>query len=565
MLRELSIKNFAIIDDLNIRFDEGLTILSGETGAGKSIIVNAVNLLLGSRASSKMIRDGCDAAELFACFDVPETSKAAQIMAESGHDPSQGFLVRRIIAENDRHRIYINDRMATMQTLANITADLASISGQHAHQGLLKEETHLPILDRYGNLLSIVQKVTESHGKLLPLIKTLDEKKAKKESLEKEMDLLLYQAREIDEVDAGPNEDEALEQERMRLKNAETLKHSVYSAVESLHGADGAVIERLGQVRKDMEKAATMDNALSPQVQELSDHLFGLEDIVHSLRAYLGTLETESDRLVSVEARLDSINRLKRKYGGTLEAIRERRDEIQLRISDIDNLDDDIALLESHVREVYDDLAGRVRSLSHRRKEVAADFAEAVEKELAGLKMAGTRFCVDFSQSSASSRTSPWLRVDGQVLTGTGIDHAVFMIAPNVGESMKALSSIASGGELSRVVLALKAILAETDAVGTIVFDEVDAGIGGAVADLVGKKLDTLSRKHQLICITHLPQIARFGDHHYQIEKKVVGGRTTTTIRPMDQEERIEEIARMLGGEEITQTAMEHARSLVAP
>jgi len=563
MLKELLIKNFAIIDDLNIRFEGGLTILSGETGAGKSIIVNAVNLLLGSRVNARMIRDGYETAELSAFFDVPEGSSAAAIMAENGYDPKDGLLVRRIISGNDRHRIYINDRMATMQMLTSITADLASISGQHVHQGLLKEETHLTILDRFGGLSPRVRQVSDLHGKIVTLVQALQVLEEKKKNQDKQMELLRYQAAEIANADIMPGEDESLEKERLRLKHAESLHQSVFSAIETLHGADGAILEQLGEVRKNLEKAADIDDGLAAGVRSLSDHLFGLEDVTDTLRTYLGNLDTQADRLESVETRLDLINKLKRKYGGSLETLFQKRDAIEADLAATTVIDDDIQHSETQLNDYHDQVSHLARGLSKERKEVAADFAESVEKELEGLKMAGTRFSVSLSPLPCGKPASPWLRVDDNLLSATGIDQAAFMIAPNVGESLKPLAAIASGGELSRVVLALKAILAETDAVGTIIFDEVDAGIGGAVADVVGKKLEALSKKHQLICITHLHQIARFGDQHYHIEKQVKNGRTTTTIRPMDQEARIKEIARMLGGEIVTRTALEHARTLM--
>ena len=563
MLKELLIKNFAIINDLNIRFEGGLTILSGETGAGKSIIVNAVNLLLGSRVNARMIRDGYDAAELSAYFDVPKGSTAAAVMAENGYDPDNGLLVRRIIAGSNRHRIYINDRMATVQMLTAITADLASISGQHVHQGLLREETHLAILDRFGGLRPRVRQVSDLHAKIVPLIQTLEGLKEKKKNQDKELDLLKYQAEEIANADIKPGEDDALEKERLRLKHAESLQHSVFSAIETLHGADGAILEQLGEVRKRLEKAAEIDDELTAGVQCLADHLFGLEDVTDTLRAYLGNLDTQADRLESVETRLDLVNKLKRKYGGSLDTLFQKRDAIDADLAATTVIDDDIQRGEAQLDDYFNQASRLARRLSKDRKAVAAAFADSVEKELAGLKMAGTRFSVSLDPLPCSTPASPWLRVDDSLLSATGIDQAAFMIAPNVGESLKPLASIASGGELSRVVLALKAILAETDAVGTIIFDEVDAGIGGAVADVVGKKLEALSKKHQLICITHLPQIARFGDQHYYIEKRVKNDRTTTTIQPMGQEERIKEIARMLGGEIVTRTALEHARALM--
>lgn len=564
MLRELLIKNFAIIEDLNIHFEKGLTILSGETGAGKSIIINAVNLLLGSRATSKMIRDGFENAELSAWFDVPDESAAASIMTENGYDPKDGLLVRRVIAANDRHRIYINDHMATMQLLSSITADLASISGQHAHQRLLKEESHLAILDRFGGLGSLVRQVATLHGKMVPLSQALQALKEKKSTREQARELLRYQAMEIGDANIEAQEDDALEKERLRLKHAEYLQRAVFSAIESLHAADGSILEQLGQVRKNLEKAAELDDALTAGVQAICDHLYGLEDLTETLRLYLDTLDTEADRLERVERRLDLINRLKRKYGGSLDALFMKRDGIESELSAIDGLDDEIQRNQERLNDYLEQAANLAHRLSDERKRAAADFAQAVERELEGLKMAGTRFGVRLSHPPCGAHSSAQLCVDGIPLSASGIDQAAFLIAPNVGEPLKPLSTVASGGELSRVVLAMKAILAKTDAVGTVIFDEVDAGIGGAVADVVGKKLAALAERHQLICITHLPQIARFGQHHYFIEKQVREGRTTTAIRPMDPEERVKEIARMLGGEHITQTALEHARALMA-
>ena len=564
MLRELLIKNFAIIDDLNIRFDDGLTILSGETGAGKSIIINAVNLLLGSRASSKMIRDGHDSAELSAFFDVPKDSTAATIMDQNGYDPNEGLLVRRVIAANDRHRIYVNDRMATMQMLSAVTSGLASISSQHAHQGLLKENSHLTILDQFGGLLPMVRNVSDLYEELVPMLRKLEALIEKKENQDKEKVLFQYQLDEINDADIFPGEDEQLEKDRLRLKNAQSLQWSIQTAIETLLHADGAIVEQLGEVRKSLEKASQLDDLLTPAVDSLSDHLYGLEDVTQMLQDRLNTMDLEADRLESVESRLDLINRLKRKYGGTLETLFQTRDEIDAQLQAIDHLDDDIQKRQTQLKDCFDQIASLVRRLSKKRKGVASDFARAVEKELGNLRMAGTHFEVQFTHLTCGPSDANWLCVDGSQLSATGIDQAVFMIAPNVGESLKPLSATASGGELSRVVLALKAILAATDMVGTVIFDEVDAGIGGAVADVVGKKLTALSKKHQLICITHLPQIARYGDHHYHIQKQVKKGRTITTIRPMDTEDRIKEIARMLGGEKITPTALEHARNLVA-
>ncbi|MDL2268415.1 DNA repair protein RecN [Desulfosarcina sp. OttesenSCG-928-G17] len=563
MLRELLIRNFAIIDDLNISFEKGLTILSGETGAGKSIIINAVNLLLGARASARMIRDGCETAELSAFFDIPEASAAATRMRENGYAPEEGLLIRRVIAVNDRHRIYVNDRMAGIQILSAITADLASISGQHANQGLLREETHLGILDRFGGLLPLADRVQALYEDMIPQIRHLEALTQKQEHQANALELLQFQAGEIADAAILPDEDTLLETQRTRLKHREWLHRAVSSTVEGLYGADGAILAQLGQMRKDLEKAAGLDPELVSAVTLLSEHLFGLEDLAGTLQSWLGRMDAEPGRLEAVEDRLDLLNRLKRKYGGSLLAIFQKQADIEQELGTTLHLEEEIAAAEARLREDQQQIATLALELSEKRKAVATDLAQAVEAELADLNMGGTLFSVDFSSVPGHMRHTGWLTVDGFSLSATGLDQAVFMIAPNVGEPLKPLSAIASGGELSRVVLALKAILAKNDAVETIIFDEVDAGIGGATADRVGKKLKMLSENYQIICITHLPQIACFGDHHYRIRKTVTNGRTATLLEPLTQTQRIREIARMIGGETITDTAMDHARSLV--
>jgi DNA repair protein RecN (Recombination protein N) len=399
---------------------------------------------------------------------------------------------------------------------------------------------------------------------MLPLSQILQELAENKITQKKEMDLLQYQAAEIADAEITPEEDEVLETERRRLKNADTLHRLVFSAIETLYGMDGSILERLGEVRKTIEKTVGLDDYLRISIQGLTDCFFDLEEVTEALRSYLGTLNTDDKQLDAVESRLDLINKLKRKHGGSLDSLFEKRDAIDNELTAFKNMDEEIRRCEEQLTNYHGQAVKLSRRLSDRRKQIARMLSTSVEKELEGLRMTGTRFSINFSKAPCYEKTSSFFSVDGALLTNTGIDQAVFVISPNVGESLKPLSAIASGGELSRVVLAIKAILAGTDSVATVIFDEVDAGIGGAVAEVVGKKLAVLSRKHQLICITHHPQIARFGDHHYFIEKQVKNGRTTTAIRPMDQEERVNEIARMLDGEKITRTALEHARALLA-
>lgn len=563
MLQELTIRNFAIIDDLHIHFSKGLTILSGETGAGKSIILNAVNLLLGSRASADLVRTGADAAELEAFFQVSPASDVAQIMAAHGYPLEAGLIVRRIISRSDSNRVYINGRLATIQVLNSITENLASISGQHAHQGLLKEDQHLLILDQFGGLMTLRQKIYDDYHEVLAVIEKLNELHRHRDHQAEHLELLKFQKKEITEAGIAVGEDTELEQERLRLRHAEMLYQTVFQSIEDLYGASGSIVERLLEVKKSLEKAGQIDSQLKSTAQNLAEPSYHIEDLVGGLRRYLDTVQPDEKRLEAVEERLDTLNKLKRKYGGSLEAVTSKLESIKDELAGVENIAEKIVDLETQLSQMHTTLATGAATLSQKRKQTAKSLAKKVVDELATLHMSPAGFQVQLSTTPADQKTNPNLTVDNNIVNEFGIDRATLMIAPNVGEELKPLAGIASGGELSRVVLALKVILAQTDSIETLVFDEVDSGIGGRVAEVVGRKLSELAKHHQVICITHIPQIAKFADHHLSISKHVSKGRTITAITPLSKDERYKEIARMLGGEKITDATLEHAKEML--
>ncbi len=563
MLQELTIRNFAIIDDLHIHFSKGLTILSGETGAGKSIILNAVNLLLGSRASADLVRTGADAAELEAFFQVSPASDVAQIMAAHGYPLEAGLIVRRIISRSDSNRVYINGRLATIQVLNSITENLASISGQHAHQGLLKEDQHLLILDQFGGLMTLRQKIYDDYHDVLAVIEKLNELHRHRDHQAEHLELLKFQKKEITEAGIAVGEDTELEQERLRLRHAEMLYQTVFQSIEDLYGASGSIVERLLEVKKNLEKAGQIDSQLKSTAQNLAEPSYHIEDLVGGLRRYLDTVQPDGKRLEAVEERLDTLNKLKRKYGGSLEAVTSKLESIRDELAGVENIAEKIVDLETQLSQMHAALATGAATLSQKRKQTAKSLAKKVVDELATLHMSPAGFQVQLSTTPADQKTNPNLTVDNNIVNEFGIDRATLMIAPNVGEELKPLAGIASGGELSRVVLALKVILAQTDSIETLVFDEVDSGIGGRVAEVVGRKLSELAKHHQVICITHIPQIAKFADHHLSISKHVSKGRTITAITPLSKDERYKEIARMLGGEKITDATLEHAKEML--
>jgi len=569
MLRELSIKNFAIIDDLHICFSDGLTILSGETGAGKSIIIHAVNLLLGTRADASSVRTGADAAELEALFQITPGSPVSLILKEQGYDISEGLVIRRIISRNDRHKIYVNGSIGTVKMLNAVTEHLASISGQHAHQLLLKEEQHLLILDQFGGLMPLREKVSQAYHEILPLIQRLNELDTLKERQAEQIGLLEFQRGEITEASVISGEDASLEREKVILKNGETLYRSVYSAIDELYSGQNAVVERLTEIKKRLEKACEIDPDLCLQTKELGDTAFRIEDIADGLRTYLNRILIDEKRIEEIEERIDTLQKLKRKYGGSLEAVLSHLDAVEAELSGIENISEAISELEEKLSYRHNVLTELSLELSEKRKQTAEILSLKVEDELSTLRMSQTKFQILLQDIPANETTPLYLRLSDpqgkyRAFTETGTDKAVFLIAPNVGESLKPLANIASGGELSRVVLALKAILAQSESLETIIFDEVDAGIGGSTAEVVGQKLASLARYYQIICITHLPQIAKFGDRHFRISKHVSDGRTRTAIEPLNENDRVREIARMLGGVKMTQATLDHAREMLS-
>jgi DNA repair protein RecN (Recombination protein N) len=428
---------------------------------------------------------------------------------------------------------------------------------------LLKEEQHLLILDQFGGLMPLREEVSAYFHQMLPFLEKLKELNTIKERQVEQIELLEFQLKEITAANPARGEGKALEQERVRLKNAEELYQVVYNSIESLYSAPGSVIEKLVDVKKNLDKISQIDPQLKSKTAKLSDTTYQIEDLIEGLRSYLNSIQMDEKQIDAVEERLDTLNKLKRKYGGSIEAVFDKLKSIEQDLANVENIADSIRDTETQISELHSKLKDRALILSRKRKKTADRFAKKVIDQLATLMMSKTEFKASLQVMAADGKTNQYLTANNHIITETGIDRATFLIAPNIGEALKPLASIASGGELSRVVLALKALLVKTDSVETVVFDEVDAGIGGGVAEVVGKKLADLAAHHQVICITHLPQIAKFGDQHYSISKHVTKGRTRTSISLLSDKDRYKEIARMLGGEKITQATLEHAREML--
>ncbi|MBW1649061.1 MAG: DNA repair protein RecN [Deltaproteobacteria bacterium] len=563
MLSELSIKNFAIIDDIKIKFADGLTILSGETGAGKSLLIEAVNLLLGARASSKIIRTGCDAAELEAFFDIKENSYAAEIMKKNDYDPAEGLMIRRIISANEKHKIYINDKRSSMSFLSAVTENLASISAQHSNQKLLKETNHLLILDKFAGLTRQVKEVKSIFKKLENKVLKLNELTTLKNRNDENLDFLKFQLEEITGINPIPNEDSKLEQEIKILKNAENLYKILSESMETLYLSEGSAAERLAYAEKNIKTATEIDGSLADNAVRIADIKYKIEDIISELRNYTDKISIDEKRLEDAENRAYDLSKLKKKYGGTIEAVLKKKDNIKEELISDEDIAEKIKKTKKSIYEIHKGLSEAAMLLSAKREKAAITLSEAAEKELVFLKIGNCRFKTVLKPNLSNDNTESYFEINGKTITETGLETAYFNISANPGEPPKPLASIASGGELSRVILALKAILAKTEDVATIIFDEVDAGIGGKAAELAGKKLSDLSKFYRIICITHLPQIAKFGDHHFKIVKKIENRRTKIEIITLNKEARIKELAEMMGGEKITQATIDYAKEML--
>ncbi len=555
MLSELSIKNFAIIDELHVSFNEGLNIISGETGAGKSIIIGAVNLLLGDRAASEMIRTQADAATVEALFDIAHNEFLREKVRQMGFDVENEIIIRRVISRTGKNKALINGQMATLSNLAAVGEFLINICGQHEHQVILNNETHIDILDEFGGCESLRNKYAEAYNEYQRIKAQREKLEALRRSGEEKAELLKFHLKEIEDVACGIDEDKALAEEKKVLVNVRKLADAAREAYDLLYGEAGCVIEKLKDVQDRIKEIKKIDTRYELSEADVENSFFTLQETALSLRNYGKNLFFDPERLAAIDDRLEMINRLKRKHGGSLEGVFQKKQEMERELLLVSNVEDELHKLEQGESAVAVRMRQRAQELSQLRAQAAGKLKEAVDREIHALNMPHASLEISFQRSAAGA--------DPATYGPRGGDELEFYLTANVGEEPKALNKIASGGELSRIVLALKNVLSHAGAVGTIVFDEVDSGVGGATAEIVGRKLKEVSASHQVICITHLPQIACYGDSHLQVAKKIAAGRTTTIVNKLNAEQKIEEISRMLGGVDLTEMTREHAREML--
>jgi DNA repair protein RecN (Recombination protein N) len=552
MLTELHIHNFAIIDKLDLRFGPGLIILTGETGAGKSIILDAVVMLIGGKADTTFVRTDADAAFVEGVFQLkgPEKEAVHGILnrEELMDDPNYVVLTREVRKEG-RSVARVNGRTVGAALLKEIGGILIDIHGQAEHLSLLDSRAHLGLLDRYAEVSRPLSDYRQTYHALLNLRNELNELRKAQADADRRIEFLTYQAEEIEEAHLKPGEDEELRKERDRLANAESLAQNAQEALAVLEDGSPdtpAATDLVGQAAQALHALAKIDSAQSELANQAEVLLDTMSDVIRELRNYLEEIEFNPKRLDEVEERLDVIHSLTRKYGGNIPAVIASGENARRQLETITGAADRINELEIEEAKLLEKLGKQGLTLSEKRKSAATKMSQGIETELDDLKMSAAKFAVDF-QTKPDPNGVP---LNGGPRIGfdqNGIDRAEFLIAPNPGEGLKPLAKIASGGETSRLMLGLKNVLARADEVPSLIFDEIDQGIGGRVGLVVGHKLWNLSRSHQVFCVTHLPQLAVFGDQHYQVQKLIDNGRTLTRVEQLDGEPRLLELSQMLG------------------
>lgn len=535
MLKELYIKDLALIDELRAEFAPGFNVLTGETGAGKSILIDALNLVLGGRWEEAELRSGSDEALVEAAFEVEGVSQVAKLLEAEGilQEPGEYLVLRRQLLREGRSKAYINGRLSSAATLRALRGFLVDIYGQGQASSLLSPRKHLYLLDAYADLVEEVRAFRGLYERLRQFQRELDELLSKEREKEKRQDLLEYQRKEIDAARLQEGEEEELLAERAILSNVERLYEAAEGAYSTLYAEEGSILDQLFAMASKLKEASRIDPRLQDPLESLETARLSLEEAASALRDYRERVQFDPARLDAVEERLHEIGRLKRKYGSSIAEILRYREEIVKELEGLERSEERIQTLEREIGTLERELRIRASALSSKRAEAAKRLREEVLAELRVLSMPHAAFEV---------------RITEETLGPAGVDSAEFFVSYNPGEELKPLQKVASGGELSRTMLGIKTILAASDEIPTLVFDEVDVGIGGGMAEVVGRKLFACSLRRQVLSVTHLPQIAAFATAHFLVFKRAVKGRAEVALERLDQKRRVEELARMLGG-----------------
>jgi DNA repair protein RecN (Recombination protein N) len=555
MLTELRIVNFAILEELSLRFERGFTVLTGETGAGKSLLIDAIALLVGGRVSADQIRFGAEEASLEAAFHLPARHPLRTRLHDQGIlEPADSeLIVRRVIARSGRNRVYLNGMMSSLHALEELGGTLVDLHGQHDQQSLLASGTQRNVVDAFGNLQERCATYQRAYGEWKAACEERDRLVRESQQRAQREELLRFQCAELDEAALREGEDEALENERRRLNSSQQIGALAAEAMERVNAEGEGILAQLALTERALGQLLQIDSSVGELTRLTVEAKIVLKEMAGQLRDYAERIEADPVRLGVIEDRLALIQKLKKKFGGSLAEAKQSHRKIKDELEQLQGADEHLVALEQRIDRRQAELAQLSRELFLKRGEAAKRMTKVVRQELEALKMGQTVFEIHVTADSGEVPFGP-----------DGMDQVEFRLSTNVGEPARPLSKVASGGELSRVMLALKTVLADRDHVPVLIFDEIDTGVGGAVAAAIGKRLRALGRYHQVFCITHLPQVAAQGEQHLCVEKAQDGSRTVTTVRSLDGQKRESEIARMLGGLTVTKKVRETAAELLA-
>jgi len=550
MLLELHMKNVALVDELNVVFDNGLNILTGETGAGKSVIVGAIMQILGERADTRTIREGSKSALIEGSFDCADLSQVIETVEQNGIylDDERVLVLRREISQDGRNKCYINGHLTTLSFIKEIGDILVDIHSQNDHQSLLKKGSHLDFLDRFGGIWPEREKVLGLYLEMRKLEDELEGLNQSEQENERMREMYEFYLREIDSAELKPGEEDELRNRKRVLANAEKLHELLTTLYDELKGGENSAISLIQFASRNLSEASKIDTRLKEPLKLIEEGLVSIEEAAISARESTDSIEFNASELEAIEGRLELIFSLKRKYGNTVEEIIKYRDEVEKKLRRIENSDEEANRLRKKIDELNGKLKVASDSLSKKRKKHSSSLSRSVQKELQQLGMQHGKFSV---------------RIEKQEMSPKGADDVEFLISPNLGEKLKPLREIASSGEISRIMLAIKTVLGENDSTPVLIFDEIDVNIGGKTAVTVGEKLSHLGGRHQVICITHLPQVARFADAHFRVRKEAKDRRTLTYVEKLDKKERVEELARMLGSSHDEKDSTRLAKTMI--
>lgn len=565
MLKSLQINDYALIEKVYVEFEKGLNIITGETGAGKSILIDAMGLLLGERAALDVIRKGANKSIVEGIFSVTGNPKVKKILEENEIEFIDDIIMRREISLKGSNRSFVNDTPVSLSVFKDVGYLLVDLHGQHEHQSLLRTEMHIEMLDEFGDLENDLLEYSENYRKLNGLKNELKSLKQKEEILNEKKDLYSFQIKEIDSVSPEEGEDETLSEECKILENSEKLLESTNRVYESLYESENSIYDSLVNIRNEISELLRIDKSFHDIEDECKSALAIINDISEFVRNYKNKVDLEPERLDTIRERLGAFTLLKKKYGGSLKSVLEYRKRIGEEFELAENFSGSIEKLENEIQTMRQKCGAIALKISKKRKSISKKIESEVVNALSYLGIPYSVFHVNIEQSIAEENSDSSLLADGKCYKSNirGIDQVEFLISTNKGEDPKPLVKVASGGEVSRIMLALKSVLAKNDKLPLLIFDEIDTGVSGRIAQKVGQALKSLSNFHQIISITHLPQIAGLADHHFMVEKVTTGDRVYSSIKKLNDEERIREIAKLMSGEEITDSTLKSARELM--